>query len=159
MITIWVDADACPMTIKEFIFKAAERLKIKTILVANQIIKIPSSPFIHFVQVQKQFDAADFYITQNLSSSDLVVTADILLAGEVVKLNAIAIDPRGKLYNQESIADFIAARQLMQTLREGRMLDGPSGPRPFDPLDKKKFAAMFEKQLNVLMKKTHHKTI
>lgn len=149
---IWIDADACPVGIREIIFKASERLKITTILVANQAIKFPKSLYISQIQVAKGFDGADQYIVQELSSDDLVITADIPLADLVVKKGGVAISPRGELYNIQSISEKLSYRNFNQMLREGGLIQG--GPPQMQTTDKHKFAAMFDKQLNILLKKS-----
>lgn len=151
---IWVDADACPSGIKEIIFKAAERLKIETCLVANQPLKRPPSQYISFVLVSKGFDIADTYIVQNLAENDLVITADIPLADLVVKNGAIAINPRGELYNEGNITERLSIRNFTQILREGGLIQG--GPSQFSAIDKQKFAATFDKQITILLKKSRN---
>ncbi len=96
---IWIDADACPKPCKEILFRAADRAKVETIVVANQRIHVPSSPFIKIVQVEQGPDVADAHIADNCAPGDLVVTADIPLASRVVKKGATGLDPRGKLYD------------------------------------------------------------
>lgn len=147
---IWIDADACPVVIREIIYKAAERLKVSTILVANQALKIPYSSVISSVQVPKGFDVADAYIVQHLSKNDLVITADIPLADLVVKQGGVAISPRGELYDIQSISEKLSYRNFNQLLREGGLIQG--GPPQLQTTDKHKFAAMFDKQLTRLMK-------
>src|SRR5215218_6186627 len=99
---IWVDADACPKVIKEILFKAAIRTQTKLILVANSSLSYPNSPFIRSVRVEKGFDSADHYIVTHLTAHDLVITADIPLAAEVVAKQSIAINPRGELYTENN---------------------------------------------------------
>jgi hypothetical protein len=94
---IWVDADACPVAIKEILFRAAQRTKIHTTFVANHSIKVPSSAFIQRIQVEKGFDIADNLIVQRVTSGDLVITQDIPLADEVITKLATALTPRGEL--------------------------------------------------------------
>ncbi|APJ03256.1 YaiI/YqxD family protein [Silvanigrella aquatica] len=148
---IWIDADACPGAIKEIVFKAAERVKVQTHLVANQHIKSPPSAYISSIVVPKGFDAADAYIVQNISENDLVITADIPLADLVVKKGAIAINPRGELYNEGNITERLSMRNFTQVLREGGLIQG--GPPQFGAGDKQKFASTFDKYLNILIKK------
>ncbi|RDB35671.1 YaiI/YqxD family protein [Spirobacillus cienkowskii] len=148
---IWVDADACPSVIKDIIYKAAERLKIETILVANQHVKLPASAYIKGVLVSKGFDVADAYIVKNLQKFDMVITADIPLADLVVKQGAVAINPRGEIYNESSISEKLSIRNFTQVLREGGLVQG--GPAPLNSTDKQKFAATFDKHLTLLLKK------
>ncbi|MBC8271861.1 MAG: YaiI/YqxD family protein, partial [Gammaproteobacteria bacterium] len=100
---IWVDADACPKVIKEILFRAANRKSLPTTLVANQLIPVPKSPFIKAIQVPSGFDVADNFIVQRANIGDLVITADIPLADEVLTLGCLALNPRGELYSQENI--------------------------------------------------------
>ena len=100
---IWVDADACPGVIKEIIFRAAERLQIHTILVANQMLRTPPSKFIRAIQVPSGFDVADRHIVDQLGPGDLVITADIPLASFVIERGAHALNPRGELYTTANI--------------------------------------------------------
>ena len=95
---IWVDADACPVVIKDILFRAAERAEIETILVANHYLKIPPSKYISFVQVSSGFDVADDEIVNRAQAHDLVITADIPLAAEAVEKGCLALNPRGELY-------------------------------------------------------------
>jgi uncharacterized protein len=115
---IWVDADACPNAIKAILFRAAERLHIDTVLVANHHVRVPPSPYLSSVQVPGGFDVADNAIVANMAPGDLVVTADVPLAAEVVKLGATALNPRGTLYDKENVHDLLARRNLSEQLRE-----------------------------------------
>ncbi len=121
---IWVDADACPNVIKEILFRAANRTKIVFTFVANQVILLPISPYIKQKKVAPGFDVADNYIVEHMQSGDLVITADIPLADEVVKKNGFALNPRGTLYSQSNIKDRLATRNLHETLRSSGMLSG-----------------------------------
>ncbi len=135
---IWVDADACPQVIKEILFRAAVRAQVMTTLVANTTLRTPPSPFIKSVRVAKGFDVADHLIVQHVQPSDLVVTADIPLAAEVIKRGAAALDPRGDLYSEDNVSERLAVRNLMQELRSTGDLLG--GPAPFGPRDRQLFA-------------------
>jgi len=135
---IWVDADACPQVIKEIVFRAAVRTQVMTTLVANTTLRIPPSPFIKTVRVTKGFDVADNLIVQHVEPGDLVVTADIPLAAEVIKRGASALDPRGDLYSEDNVSERLAVRNLMQELRSTGDLLG--GPAPFGPRDRQLFA-------------------
>lgn len=124
---IWIDADACPGPVKDILFRAAERLRIESILVANHCLKIPRSPFIKTVQVKKGFNGADILIIDSLAPGDLVITADIPLAAEVVAASATALNPRGTLYTEETIQEHLARRNFMDELRStGALTGGPS---------------------------------
>ena len=119
---IWVDADACPNPIKAIIFRASERLAIDTILVANHHVRVPASKHLSSLQVPGGFDVADRAITERLAAGDLVITADIPLAAEVVDLGATGLNPRGTLYTSENIHDHLARRNLMEQLRDNGMV-------------------------------------
>ncbi|MDA8562087.1 YaiI/YqxD family protein [Gammaproteobacteria bacterium] len=123
---IWVDADACPAIIKEIIFRAANRTKTNTILVANQLLFVPKSIYIKSIVVSKGFDVADSYIVKNLNEKDLVITADLPLADDVVTNNAFALNPRGELYTTENIKHRLSLRNFGEALRSsGRITGGP----------------------------------
>ena len=135
---IWVDADACPQAIKEILFRAAERMQVVTTLVANAALRIPSSAFIKSVRVRQGFDVADHWIVREMSVGDLVITADIPLAAEVIARGAHALDPRGELYSEDNVRERLAIRNLMQELRSTGELIG--GPAPFGQGDRQRFA-------------------
>lgn len=111
---IWVDADACPQVIKEILFRAADRVQVVTTLVANTTLRTPPSAFIKTVRVRPGFDVADHWIVQQLQSGDLVITADIPLAAEVITRGAHALDPRGEMYSEDNVRERLAVRNLMQ---------------------------------------------
>jgi len=135
---IWVDADACPQVIKEILFRAAERAHVLTTLVSNMSLRTPPSPFIKSIRVAKGFDGADHRIVQEMQPGDLVITADIPLAAEVIARGAHALDPRGELYSEDNVRERLAVRNLMQELRSGGELIG--GPAPFSQSDRHLFA-------------------
>jgi uncharacterized protein YaiI (UPF0178 family) len=125
---IWVDADACPRAIKDILYRAAERASVRVTLVANQPLHIPRSMYIDTVQVPRGFDEADHRIVQLLEAGDLVITADIPLAADVVKKGGEALGFRGEEFNEETIGARLATRNLMDQLRsEGLDTGGPSG--------------------------------
>src|SRR5437660_12405446 len=136
---IWVDADACPQVIKDILFRAAERAKVLTTLVSNMpLLRTPSSPFIRTIRVAKGFDVADQRIAQELQPGDLVITADLPLAAEVVARGAHALDPRGELYSEDNVRERLAFRNLMQELRStGDILGGTA---PFNQGHRQRFA-------------------
>ncbi len=144
---LWVDADACPKVIKEVIFKTSNRLQLPTILVANAHMQIPLSPLITFVKVDQGADVADTYIVDHAGVDDLVVTADIPLAGLIVEKGAMAINPRGELYTEENISERLSVRNFMQDLRDSGMDTG--GPAAFGVKDK----ASFANSLNAILTK------
>jgi uncharacterized protein YaiI (UPF0178 family) len=144
---IWVDADACPQVIKDILFRAAERAKVVTTLVSNMpLARTPASEFIRTIRVAKGFDGADQRIVQEVEAGDLVVTADLPLAAEVVARGAVALDPRGELYTEDNVRDRLAMRNLMQELRSGGELVG--GPAPFRINDRQKFANELDRFLS-----------
>ncbi len=142
---IWIDADACPVQIKELIFRAAERKKITTTFVANQAIRIPNSPFIHFIQVKKGFDIADNEISDRVTDGDLVVTQDIPLAAEVIDKNCIALSTRGELYTKANIKARLTMRNFMEELRSSGVQTG--GPSVLTQKDIKVFADNLDRLL------------
>lgn len=124
---IWVDADACPKVIKEILFRAAMRTKTPLTLVANSYLTYPSSPLIRSVKVEKGFDNADNYIVEQVTAQDLVITADIPLAAEVVAKHALAINPRGEIYTANNIKQRLTMRDMNEQLRAtGERMGGPA---------------------------------
>ncbi len=150
--TIWVDADACPKMIKELVFKAAVRLKIPAILVANSGMAVPRSALIRLVVVGKSMDEADRHILAQCSVGDLVVTADIPLAAALVDKGIAAVNPRGTVYTTDNVKEALATRNLMQELRESGVMQG--GPAPLGPADKAAFANALDRELTRLRKQT-----
>ena len=135
---IWVDADACPVVIKEVLFKAAERTRIQLILVANNHFRIPKSSFIKFLQVPHGLDVADNEIVKKLESGDLVVTADIPLAARVVQEGGFALNPRGEVYTEENVKERLSTRDFLDSLRSSGIETG--GPSTLNSRDKQAFA-------------------
>ena len=135
---IWVDADACPQVIKEILFRAAARVQVVTTLVANTPLRTPPSAFVRSVRVGHGFDVADHWIVQQMQPGDLVITADIPLAAQVIARGAHALDPRGELYSEDNVGERLAVRDLMQELRSTGALIG--GPAPFGHSDRQRFA-------------------
>lgn len=142
---IWVDADACPVVIKEILFRAAVRTQVLTTLVANQLLKVPPSPYIRALQVPGGFDVADDKIVQLLAPGDLVITADIPLAAQVIAKAGHALNPRGEFYSAANIQERLAMRNFMEELR-GSGVD-ISGPSAFNQGDRQAFAAQLDKFL------------
>lgn len=136
--TIIVDADACPKVIKDILYRVVARIKINMILVANQPLTIPKSIYIKSVLVGSGFDVADKYIIDITSPNDLIITADIPLAAEVVKKGAFALNPRGELYTEKNIKEKLCIRNLMDEIRGTGELTG--GPAPLSNKDNQKFA-------------------
>jgi len=142
---IWVDADACPGVIKEIIFRAAQRTGIMTTLVANQLLRVPPSPHIRALQVPAGFDVADNKIAQEVQPGDLVITADIPLAAQVIARGGIALNPRGELYTPHNIRERLAMRDFMMELRSSGVEIG--GPSSFSHSDRQAFAAQLDRLL------------
>ena len=142
---IWVDADACPVVIKDILFRAAERTGMQLTLVANQPVRIPPSPYIKFVQVASGFDVADNEIVKRLDAGDLVITGDIPLAAEVIEKGGSALNPRGELYSVDNIKARLTMRDFMDTLRASGIDTG--GPPALSQSDRKSFANHLDKIL------------
>jgi uncharacterized protein YaiI (UPF0178 family) len=142
---IWVDADACPVVIKEILFKAAERTATQLTLVANQQIRVPPSRFIQAVQVSSGFDVADNEIVKRLEAGDLVITADIPLAADVIEKGGQALNPRGELYTAENIKARLNIRDFMDSLRGSGIDTG--GPPALNQNDRKSFADNLDRLL------------
>lgn len=135
---IWIDADACPSVIKEILFKAAERTGVHLTLVANRMMRIPVSRLISFVRVAHGADVADNEIVKQLRAGDLVVTADIPLAANVVAKGGYALNPRGELYTEENIRARLSMRDFLDILRADGIDTG--GPPVLSPRDRQAFA-------------------
>lgn len=142
---IWVDADACPGVIKEILFRAAQRTAIPVTLVANRLLAVPPSPHIKALQVQHGFDVADEEIVKRLAPGDLVITADIPLAAEVLERGGQALSPRGELFSTETIRAQLTLRDFMDTLRASGVQTG--GPPALSQGDRKDFASQLDRWL------------
>jgi uncharacterized protein YaiI (UPF0178 family) len=143
---IWIDGDAMPSAVKEIILRAAQRLKVEAVLVANKDVSVGRGPFASFVRVQRGADIADAHIVDGSSPGDLCVTADIPLAAALVAKGITAIDPRGDVYSEATIGERLAMRDFMTSLRESGVETG--GPPPFDAKSKQRFAARFDQLLS-----------
>lgn len=154
---IWVDADACPNVIKEVLFRAAERRQVNVTLVANQLIRTPPSRFIRSVQVAAGFDVADNEIVQRCEKEDLVITADIPLAADVLNKGAIALNPRGERYTAATIRERLTMRDFMETLRASGVQTG--GPDSLNQRDRQQFANELEKWLLMVSRSRQSKTL
>jgi uncharacterized protein YaiI (UPF0178 family) len=142
---IWVDADACPVVIKEILFRAAERAQLPLTLVANQWLRTPPSRFIRAIQVLGGLDSADNEIVRRLAAGDLVVTQDIPLASLALEKGAVALNPRGDLYTRDNIAERLSVRNFMDELRGAGIQTG--GPPAFHARDRQAFAAQLDRWL------------
>lgn len=142
---IWIDADACPVAIKEILFRAAERTKRHLMLIANRPVYIPPSPFIRMHQVESGFDVADNEIVKRLNKGDLVITSDIPLAAEVIRKDGLVLSPRGELYTKENIGARLSLRDFMESLRASGVDTG--GLSALNQNDRKVFANQLDKLL------------
>jgi len=142
---IWVDADACPGVIKDILFRAAERTQTHLTLVANKRLSTPRSEFVRSIRVPAGFDVADNRIAELAEHGDLVVTADLPLAAEVVKKGCHALNPRGELYTEENIGECLAMRNLADELRSTGVETG--GPASFSKRDRTVFANQLDRLL------------
>lgn len=142
---IWVDADACPRVIKEILYRAADRKKVKLTLVANQPLQTPSSPFISSLVVGSGFDVADDKIIELMQTGDLVITADIPLAAAAIEKNGHALNPRGEFYTEDNIQERLAVRNMLDELRGCGIETG--GPAAFSSCDKQAFANQLDRFL------------
>ena len=142
---VWVDADACPVAIKEILFRAAEKRRVAVTLVANQFLRTPPGRYVTAVQVPAGFDVADSEIVARLAPGDLVVTADIPLAAEVIGAGGVALNPRGTLYTANNVKDHLARRDLMAELRDSGLTSG--GPPPLSRKEIQAFANALDREL------------
>ncbi|MDX7998462.1 YaiI/YqxD family protein [Xenorhabdus sp. Reich] len=142
---IWVDADACPKVIKEVLYRAAEREKVQVTFVANQRLSVPKSAFLRTLQVPVGFDVADNEIVCRSEVGDLVITADIPLAAEVIEKGAIALNPRGERYSEATIRERLVMRDFMDTMRASGIQTG--GPPTLNQRDRQRFANELDKWL------------
>ncbi len=142
---IWVDADACPAAIKEILYRAANRAQVALTLVANQMLRVPPSPWIRALQVPGGFDVADQRIAQDVRSGDLVITADIPLAAQVIAKGAAVIDPRGDLLDAGNIRERLSMRNFMEGLRSSGVETG--GPAALSSADRQAFANQLDRWL------------
>ena len=140
---IWIDADACPAAIKEILFRAAKRTGLEMTLVANQPIRIPAVKNINFTLVKAGLDMADNEIVKSIQKGDLVITADIPLAADVIERGGLALNPRGELYTSENIRSRLSVRDFMESLRSTGVETG--GPPALNNADRKAFADNLDK--------------
>ncbi len=143
---IWVDADACPTVIKEILFRAADRARIRITLVANQPIRRAVSPYIHFVQVGAGFNVADARIVEMMEAGDLVVTADVPFAASVIEKGGVALDPRGTLYTAENVRERLSVRNFLDELRGSGVDTG--GPSTLSQRERQLFANQLDRWLS-----------
>ena len=151
-ISIWVDADACPRVIREILFRAATRLELPLTLVANHVLPLPQSPWVKAVQVAQGFDVADNYIVEQVCQDDLVITADIPLAAELIAKGAGVISPRGEQFTKNNIGQRLNMRDFMETMRASGEVGG--GPPVLGPRDKQAFANALDRYLARYVRKS-----
>lgn len=147
---IWVDADACPVVVKDILFKVANRVGVLVTLVANKSMQIPASANIKFILVSPGFDVADDEIVKRLDAGDLVITADIPLAAEVIEKGGLALNPRGELYTTDNIKARLSMRDFMDTLRSSGIQTG--GPPALNKSDRQVFANNLDKLITKYFK-------
>ena len=143
---IWIDADACPAVIKEMLYRAADRVNVQLVLVANRPLRTPPSPRIRSIQVGRGLDVADDHIASAVAPGDLVVTADIPLAAAVVERGAFALNPRGEFYSGDNVGELLALRNFTESLRSSGIDTG--GPATFSHADRQAFANQLDRFLS-----------
>ena len=143
---IWIDADACPVVIKEILFKAANRTETQITLVANHALHLPPSRYLSFIQVSAGFDVADNEIVKRMHTGDLVITSDIPLADEVITKGGLALSPRGELFSAGNIKSKLSMRDFMDVIRSSGVQTG--GPSALSQADKQSFANQLDQWLN-----------
>lgn len=148
---IWVDADACPLVIREILFKAAHRTGVQLTLVANQSINVPALSNIRMLRVSSGFDVADNEIVKRVNPGDLVITSDIPLADEVLQADAIALSPRGEAFTRENIKSRLNMRDFLESMRASGVQTG--GPAAFSQSDRQSFANALDRYLTKNLKK------
>jgi uncharacterized protein YaiI (UPF0178 family) len=143
--TLWIDGDACPRAVREIVFRAAERVEVKAVLVANRALHVPRSSWIRAVQVPRSFDAADDHIRREASPGDIVVTDDIPLAATLVVRGVHAVSPRGESFDEDNIGERLAMRDLFAGLRDAGTITG--GPALFGEADRRRLANALDRLL------------
>jgi len=148
---IWVDADACPNVIKDILFRAADRTRTSVVLVANRLLRSPSSPYVKSIQVAGGFDVADNHIIQHSQPGDLVITADVPLAAEIIAKGGHALNPRGEFYTPDNIRERLAVRNLLDELRSTGVTT--AGPSTLNQADRQAFANQLDRFLTKYAKR------
>jgi uncharacterized protein YaiI (UPF0178 family) len=149
---IFVDADACPAAVKEMVVRAAERLAVSAVFVANKNIRLPPSRHVSTVRVAMGLDVADGHIARSAEAGDLAITADIPLAAELVARAVVVLDLRGTVYTEENVGEALAIRNFHHELREGGVATG--GPSGFGPRQAREFAAAFDRELSKALRRS-----
>ncbi len=150
MIRIYVDADACP--VKDEVYRVAKRYGLAVFVVSNGRIRVPEDPLVEMVVVSGHFDAADAWIAERITGTDVAVTSDIPLASLCLAKGARVLDPKGKVFTEESIGDALANRELMAYLRDTGNITG--GPPPFEPRDRSRFLQKLDDLVQALLRAT-----
>jgi hypothetical protein len=153
MMTLWVDADACPATIKDLIIRAARRLKIMAVFVANKYISIPESSYVSSRRIGANPEAVDMHIIENAQTGDVAITQDIPLASALVTRGVIVISTRGELFTEENIGERVSIRNFMQDLREAGNIT--PGPKEFGQKDRQRFADTLDRVLTRTLKSSY----
>ena len=143
---IWVDADACPVAIREILFRASTRIGVEVTLIANQQVSVPKSRHIKMLQVPSGFDVADEEIVKRMAPGDLVVTSDIPLAADAVEKGGFVLSPRGERFTKENIGARLNMRDFLETMRASGAVTG--GPSALSQSDRKAFADELDKLLS-----------
>ena len=143
---IYVDADACPTVIKDILYRVSQRTGIEVVLVANQPLSIPRIATVRSILVSQGFDVADDHIVELVEADDLVITADIPLAAEVIDKGGKALNPRGELYTKANIKARLNIRDFMDSMRNSGVQVG-GGPPPLNQKDRMEFANALDKYL------------
>ncbi len=143
--TIWIDGDACPRAVREIVFRAARRVEVPAVLVANQDVRVPRSRWARAVRVAKGFDVADHHILRESAPGDVVITADVPLAAELVARGVHALSPRGEAFTEDNVGERLATRDLLQGLRDQGAVTG--GPAPFGRADRQNLANALDRLL------------
>jgi uncharacterized protein len=149
---IWVDADAAPRDVKEIVFRAAKRLEIEAVLVANQRMPAPlNNEYVSTVWVQGGADVADRHIADHAAAGDVAITADIPLAADLVEKQLVVLDPRGERYTEENVRERLSVRDFMESLRGAGVETG--GARPYGAREKQAFAAALDRALTAALRR------
>jgi uncharacterized protein YaiI (UPF0178 family) len=145
MLTIYIDADACP--VKEEIYRVVRRYSMRAVVVANSPLRVPSGALVELV-VRSGFGAVDDWIAEQAGQGDVVITADIPLAGRCLARSARVLDPKGRPFSENDIGAALAMRNLMDELRQGGAIT--SGPAPMTPKDRSRFLSKFDEIVNAV---------
>ncbi len=148
---IWVDADACPGAVKELIVRAAERLNVQAVFVANKAVGLPDSLWLCRIRLAKDPEAVDEYIAAHAVAGDLAVTQDIPLASVLIPKGVVVMTPRGELFTRSNMGERLSIRNFMQEIREAGVVT--PGPRPFSQKDRQRFADAFDRELTKLRRR------